>query len=217
MFCSACHQQEENGAKFCSKCGQPLIHKDLEEVNLKFCPDCGNKRESHENFCASCGFSYAGFTKAYQEAATTTVASGGASLEFNPEKTHGQVYASFGQRFAASIIDFIILLVFSLIIGLIFIGVTGSDVGLQLMGMILGVAYKAGMESSSYQGTFGKKAMGIKVTDLQGKRISFGRAVGRYFASYLSALLLGIGYLCALFTAKKQTLHDLMAGTVVQK
>ena len=51
------------------------------------------------------------------------------------------------------------------------------------------------MESSSYQATLGKMVCGMKVTDLYGNRISFGRATGRHFAKSLSAMLLGVGYI----------------------
>jgi uncharacterized RDD family membrane protein YckC len=53
------------------------------------------------------------------------------------------------------------------------------------------------------------------VTDLEGRRIGFGRATGRYFAKILSSLTLFIGYLMAGFTEKKQALHDMIAGTLV--
>ena len=71
------------------------------------------------------------------------------------------------------------------------------------------------MESSKYQGTVGKLALGQRVTDLDGKRISFGRANARFFARILSSMTLGIGYIMAAFTQKKQTLHDMVAGTLV--
>jgi uncharacterized RDD family membrane protein YckC len=58
-------------------------------------------------------------------------------------------------------------------------------------------------------------ALGIRVTDLDGGRISFGRATGRYFGKILSGLILGIGFLMAAFTERKQALHDLLAGTLV--
>lgn len=56
---------------------------------------------------------------------------------------------------------------------------------------------------------------GIKVTNLAGQRIGFGRAVARYFASWLSALILLLGYLMAAVTSRKQALHDLLVGTLV--
>lgn len=74
--------------------------------------------------------------------------------------------------------------------------------------------YYAFMESSRWQATLGKRAVGIMVTDLDGTRISFARATGRYFASWLSGILC-IGYIIAAFTERKQTLHDMIAGTLV--
>ncbi|PYV64750.1 MAG: RDD family protein, partial [Acidobacteria bacterium] len=56
---------------------------------------------------------------------------------------------------------------------------------------------------------------GLKVTDLAGRRISFARASGRYFAKYLSSMTLLIGYIMAGFTERKQALHDMIAGTLV--
>ena len=65
--------------------------------------------------------------------------------------------------------------------------------------------------------TPGKMACGIKVTDLDGRRISFGRATGRFFGKILSTLILLIGFLMQPFTARKQALHDILAGTLVVK
>jgi uncharacterized RDD family membrane protein YckC len=71
------------------------------------------------------------------------------------------------------------------------------------------------MESSKNQGTLGKMALGLRVTDMDGRRISFGRATGRYFAKWLSTITLLIGYIMAAFTPKKQAMHDMIAGTLV--
>jgi uncharacterized RDD family membrane protein YckC len=75
--------------------------------------------------------------------------------------------------------------------------------------------YRAGLESSSWRATLGKRVLGLAVTDLAGGRLSFGRATGRYFARFLSQITLGIGYLVQPFTAKRQALHDIVAGTLV--
>ena len=75
--------------------------------------------------------------------------------------------------------------------------------------------YFALMESSKNQATLGKMALGLRVTDLNGNRISFGKATGRYFGKILSSMTLLIGYIMAAFTAKKQALHDFVAGTLV--
>jgi uncharacterized RDD family membrane protein YckC len=58
---------------------------------------------------------------------------------------------------------------------------------------------------------------GLKVTDLNGQRISFERATGRHFAKWLSSLILFIGYIMAGFSERKQALHDLLAGTLVRR
>jgi len=94
------------------------------------------------------------------------------------------------------------------VIGVVFVLVTAAVVVVWL--------YYAGMESSVYQGTLGKMALGLMVTDLEGRRISFGRASGRYFAKIISGLIpLGIGYAMAGFTEKKQALHDMIASCLV--
>jgi uncharacterized RDD family membrane protein YckC len=77
--------------------------------------------------------------------------------------------------------------------------------------------YYALMESSSKQATLGKMALGLKVTDLNGARISFAKASGRYFGKILSSFLCLIGYIMAGFTERKQALHDMMAGSLVMK
>jgi uncharacterized RDD family membrane protein YckC len=75
--------------------------------------------------------------------------------------------------------------------------------------------YFALLESSSWQGTLGKKALGLIVTDMMGRRISFARATGRHFAKIISGMILLIGYLMAGFTERKQALHDMIAGCLV--
>ncbi len=60
-------------------------------------------------------------------------------------------------------------------------------------------------------------ALGIVVTDIDGNRISFGRANARFWSKIISGMILGIGFLMAAFTEKKQGLHDMIAGTLVIK
>ena len=132
-------------------------------------------------------------------------------------------YAGFWKRFAALILDTIILIIPTFIIGLIFgIALSATNVGEEgieglanVFGLFLGWLYNSIMDSSSQQGTLGKMALGIKVTDLNGNRIGFGKATGRYFGKILSAITLCIGYMMAGFTEKKQGLHDMMAGCLV--
>jgi len=74
--------------------------------------------------------------------------------------------------------------------------------------------YFALMESMK-GATLGKMALGIIVTDMNGNKITFGRASGRYFAKIISSLTLGVGYIIAGFTQQKQALHDIIAGCLV--
>jgi uncharacterized RDD family membrane protein YckC len=77
--------------------------------------------------------------------------------------------------------------------------------------------YEALMTSSSKQATLGKMALGLRVTDTAGNRIDVGRATLRVIAKFLSSAILFIGYIMIAFSDKKQGLHDLIAGTLVQK
>lgn len=78
-----------------------------------------------------------------------------------------------------------------------------------------GLIYFAWFESSPLQATPGKLALGLMVTDLSGKRISFQRALGRNSAKFFSYLTCYIGFLLAAFTDKKQALHDMMSLALV--
>lgn len=76
--------------------------------------------------------------------------------------------------------------------------------------------YHAAMESSAWQGTIGKRALGIVVTDLNGAKVDFWRASGRFFSRIVSNMIpLGIGYALAGFTKQKQALHDLISSCLV--
>jgi uncharacterized RDD family membrane protein YckC len=134
---------------------------------------------------------------------------------FSNEETEYPRYAGFWKRVGASLLDAVIFgIPIGIIAGIMF-GFANQSGGSNLFTFIVGLLYKTLMESSSKQGTLGKMIMGIKVTDLNGERISFGRAVGRYLASIISTIILGIGLLMAGWTKKKQALHDIIAGTLV--
>jgi len=85
----------------------------------------------------------------------------------------------------------------------------------NIIGFIVGAIYYVSLDCSAKQGTWGKQIVGLKVTDLDGRRISAGRAFGRFLARYLSGCTCGIGFLLPLFTKQRQTLHDLICGCVV--
>ena len=88
---------------------------------------------------------------------------------------------------------------------------------LSLVTLLLTIAYFVLLESSRWQATVGKRVCRLRVTDLSGRRIGIGRALGRYLGKFVSALLLGIGFLMVGWTRRKQGLHDLMADTLVMR
>ena len=140
-------------------------------------------------------------------------------------------YAGFWLRFVAAIIDGILVgivawplsAMMSLTIGFAGSAVSMPEIGVHLVRFIVmwafflfaGWIYEASMESSSKQATLGKMALGLKVTDEAGRRISFARASGRFFSKLVSRVILYVGYIMAGFTARKQALHDMIAGTLV--
>jgi uncharacterized RDD family membrane protein YckC len=80
---------------------------------------------------------------------------------------------------------------------------------------LLHVIYGAVMESSAWQATVGKRALGLRVMSVDGKRLSFGAAFGRNIARWLSALPLGYGYLRMIWSPRKQTWHDSIASALI--
>ena len=87
---------------------------------------------------------------------------------------------------------------------------------LSILFFIIHILYYGLWTSSKFQGTIGKRTLGIKVVGEDGNRISLNRAIGRYFASIISYFMFA-GYIMAVFTENKQTLHDYMASTFVIK
>jgi uncharacterized RDD family membrane protein YckC len=82
--------------------------------------------------------------------------------------------------------------------------------------VLLAGAYFIGMEASSRQATFGKQAVGIKVTALDGTRPTLGQVFGRFVAAALSWLTLNLGHALAGWTRERRALHDFLAGTRVE-
>lgn len=79
--------------------------------------------------------------------------------------------------------------------------------------MVITFLYFAYMESSKQ---LGKIALGLKVTDMNGQKIDFVKALTRNIAKILSAILLLIGYIIARFE-KKQALNNVLTGCLVVK
>lgn len=93
----------------------------------------------------------------------------------------------------------------------------GANLCAFVVNTVIGLIYSVVLETSAKQATWGKQIVGIRVTDLEGRRITVGRAVGRYFAKWITGCTCGIGLLMPLWTARKQTLHDLICGCLALK
>ncbi len=138
--------------------------------------------------------------------------------------TEDTQFGGFWRRALAVGIDFFvmvipILLVSTLLRVSIFF-VTAIDLNLlnlieSIVTLCMWWLYYSLFHSSSWQATLGKRALRLKVVDLDGHRISFARASGRFFAQYLSALTFCIGYMLAGWTKRKRSLHDMIAKTYV--
>jgi uncharacterized RDD family membrane protein YckC len=156
------------------------------------------------------------------------------------------VYAGFWWRFLAFLIDFAVLSVVDGLIrwatglgfssdgGPVTPGLPISNIDYQMVivrhpslhghaGLLLvimtalAIAYSSLLESSRWQATIGKRVCRLRVTDLFGARIGWPRALGRYLGKFVSAFLLGIGFLMIGWTRRKQGLHDIMAGTLIMR
>jgi uncharacterized RDD family membrane protein YckC/Tfp pilus assembly major pilin PilA len=126
-------------------------------------------------------------------------------------------YAGFWRRFAAYAIDYVIVLLGTAVLGAAAtIAGLGDDAArLSLAALVGYFFYCTLLESSAWQATVGKRALGLKVTNARGERIGFARAAARFVAKVLSVLTLCLGYLLVLATKRRQALHDLIAGTLV--
>jgi uncharacterized RDD family membrane protein YckC len=179
------------------------------------CPNCGAAIETGSAFCGRCGQRLEDSPAAWPAATRAPV-----------------VYAGFWLRLAAYLIDNLLL---GFVLGNLLLrplmgrpgGIPADDpwflftnrspqvTALILLFLMGNWVYFSMSESSAWRATLGKKALGLEVVDLEGKRISFARASGRFFAKILSSMTFLIGFLMAGFTQKKQALHDLVAGCVV--
>src|SRR5215472_15473954 len=205
-----------------------------------YCNRCGAENSVLAKFCANCGTPFSSdasappatpevIPPAQGPVAQPTTIPSTTSLPYAPPTVR---YGGFWIRFVAIVIDWLIVsVVVWPVAGIIAvgIGVAGGAVRMPGVGvhLVRGIVvetlffcaswiYEAAMESSSKQATLGKMALGLKVTDEQGRRISFARATARYFSKIISAILF-IGYIMAGFTARKQALHDMIAGTLVTR
>ncbi len=150
-----------------------------------------------------------------KKAAAETPATVAPTASPQPSSAAGD-YAGFWLRFLAVFADGAMLFSATFVIAVVtsFAGEIGAMVGGGII-VLLNILYWTVMHATQRQATFGKAMVGIIVTDKDGNRISILRSLGRELAKIISMLPLGIGFLIAAFTGKKQALHDMIASTVV--
>jgi len=199
-----------------------------------YCTQCGARLPDGRGACQFCGTLATASAATVGSQAMATSAAYAAPLGAPPvfrDKPRESMasdahrYAGFWLRFVAAIIDWIVISIGSFVGGVVvgaFLLIGGMSTGaldtfFSLVGVIIVWLYYALMESSPWQATLGKKALGLVVTDGYGDRISFRRATARHWAKVLSNLTIGIGYIMAGFTSRKQALHDKVATTLVVK
>ena len=134
-----------------------------------------------------------------------------------------QYFAGFDQRLLASVLDWFFISGFYIIIGFTAIlFIYGGDTRLILaISLVFFIAvtnliYHIVMECSPRQATYGKQILKIKVTDMEGKRISTSKAVLRNLCKVFSFISI-VGYLMSFFNRHQQCLHDIMTDTLVVK
>lgn len=221
VYCSKCGSVIEDGAAFCSSCGQPAQAIGSPSGALP----------------AGAG-SAAAVPPGY--GANPSTSPPAPPVVYAQPSVH---YAGFWLRVVAYIIDSIVMglafmalfIPFAMMTGLMAVlgnihpGEDPRDVGAVLggtfflglftivcLGFLGGWLYHAKMESSSWQATLGKKALNLRVTDMYGSRISFNRATGRHFAKLITGLIpLGVGFMLAGLTERRQALHDMLASCLV--
>lgn len=138
----------------------------------------------------------------------------------------GQNYAGFWIRFAAVLIDYIILSVFNVAVSMALVGTAAVSGDPTASAIAIGVVYLLSFAAAlGYEAYFlvnkgatpGKMALGLRVVRASGGPITWGLAIGRHFSKYISGLILGVGYFMAGWDVEKRALHDRICDTRVIK
>ncbi len=211
MYCTRCGAPAPEDASFCARCGARLRGAAPEPAAAM--PAAA---------MPAAAMPAASMPAATMPAAAMPAAAMPAASMPAAALTVAVRYGGFWRRFASGFVDGVLFWLLGAIVnvsmGVSIVAPDWTEPNAQIALLLQAAAfwlYCALLESSAKQGTLGQQLLDLKVTDLQGHRISIGRATGRHFAQFISALLLGIGYLMIAFTKQKQGLHDMMAGCLV--
>jgi len=146
------------------------------------------------------------------------------------------VYGNFWPRFAAKLIDGLILTAASIIVNMIlaafllgsanYFDPQASPENITPILVFQGMSFLANTLIALSFGVFfirrfsatpGKMALGLKLVRTDGSPLGVGRIIGRYFAEWLSSMILMIGYIMAAFDDQRRALHDRVCDTRVIK
>ena len=215
--CQNCDTANTPNSRFCLSCGTPLSVSSAPSVRVGAagpssqpyaCPRCNKVNEPGSAYCYSCGL----------------------PLDPGPARIRqtvaGDVPGGFWIRLGASLIDGVVLIAVQVFLVALWPGLTlteyyfGADLVIwrtvDSLGMIVDALYYI-VGVSVWSTTIGKKALGLYVLRPDGSRVGPGRALARYLAYFVSAILLFAGYLMIAFRKDKRGLHDLICDTVVVK
>src|SRR5271156_4554161 len=213
MTCTACGAKSAEGNPFCSSCGRPLVGSSVGRVAAPSQAPGFLPSTSHAALPAAPATErYAGFWLRVPAAiidliilaiplamavSYLSVAMGSwrAFLALHPGQSPDEIVAAFGGPYLFLILCFFI---------------------------VIGWLFCALCESSAWQGTLGKKFIGLSVADLRGNRGTFARASGRFFGGrclahvpFIGSLYIAVDCICAGLTTRKQALHDMLSGCLV--
>jgi len=196
-----------------------------------FCRHCGTRLPDDVARCTLCGEPVGSSEAATGAApvapgipvAIVAPATAGGSGAAAPVPVAAPVYAGFWRRAFACLLDASILFfpvaTVRVLLGMDITGEFAPSTPEWWLAwwfeVVLSWLYAALLFSSRARATLGCQVMDLQLTNLHGGQVPFLQATWRYFASFLSLMTFGIGYLIQLATPRRQTLHDLVSLTVV--
>jgi uncharacterized RDD family membrane protein YckC len=138
----------------------------------------------------------------------------------------GIVHAGFWRRAAALLVDLALISFLLWLVGLVIggwsqrwtiveWGTAGRAFAVDPIAALLFLAYFVLPEAMRTRATPGKRWLGLKVARADGRRIDSRRALARGGLKLLTILTLGLGFLLAAVTRRKQALHDLLSNCTV--